>query len=347
MDVRFFLGANSGAGFYSLYDGFCCGEGDFLNLIKAGPGGGKSSFMRAIAAAAAERGYDTECILCSGDPDSLDAVYIPELHLGYMDATAPHAGEPGCFAHDSRYVNLGEFCERISDPRAVELTDKYRSMYKTAYAYLTAAASVENVQLTELASADIIGKVRSRAKRVAERELGRKASGSGRVYRRFVRCISCSGELVLAESVRKLCKRIYLLDDRYSLAQEYLDELLEQVKIRGENAIVCPSPLLPERLEAVLLPECSAGFVLSRVMPDEQTGRHIRLDALLPRESAAAVKAELRKKEKLARELTDEAVRWLARAKEYHDELERVYNPHVDFCALDNFCKAEIERIFA
>lgn len=97
MNVNYFLGANSCAGFCSLYDGFCRGEGDFLHLIKAGPGGGKSSFMRRIAAAAAERGYDTECVLCSGDPDSLDAVYIPELRLGFMDATAPHVCEPGSF----------------------------------------------------------------------------------------------------------------------------------------------------------------------------------------------------------------------------------------------------------
>ena len=74
MNVDFFLGANSGAGFYSLYDEFCCDKGDYLYLIKAGAGGGKSGFMRKVAAAAAERGYDTESVLCSGDQESLDAV---------------------------------------------------------------------------------------------------------------------------------------------------------------------------------------------------------------------------------------------------------------------------------
>ena len=179
MDVRFFLGANSGVGFYSLYDGFCAGRGDFLNLIKAGPGGGKSRFMREIASAAAQRGYDTQCILCSGDPSSLDAVYIPALRLG----------------------------------------------------------------------------------------------------------ISCEGKLTLTDSINKLCKRIYVLDDRCFLAREYLDELLCEAKRRQESVIACPSALLPDTLEALLLPQRSLGFVSRRVMQPESAWRHVRLDALVPRES--------------------------------------------------------------
>ena len=77
MSVSYFLGANSCQGFYSLYKEFCSAEGDFLHLIKAGPGGGKSGFMRKIAKAAEDRGLEVEYLICSGDPDSLDGIYIP------------------------------------------------------------------------------------------------------------------------------------------------------------------------------------------------------------------------------------------------------------------------------
>ena len=50
--IVWFLGSNSEHGFHSLYDGFCAGDGDFLRVIKGGPGTGKSSFMRAIGRAA-------------------------------------------------------------------------------------------------------------------------------------------------------------------------------------------------------------------------------------------------------------------------------------------------------
>ena len=45
MDRTYFLAANSGRGFFSLYDGFPP-EGAFLHIIKGGPGTGKSGFMR-------------------------------------------------------------------------------------------------------------------------------------------------------------------------------------------------------------------------------------------------------------------------------------------------------------
>jgi len=91
----FFLGANSGDGFHSLYDSFVdCAEGDFLWVIKGGPGCGKSSFMRHIARAAENAGCEVEYILCSGDPDSLDGIYLRDLRTAYVDGTAPHVTAP-------------------------------------------------------------------------------------------------------------------------------------------------------------------------------------------------------------------------------------------------------------
>lgn len=96
MDRVFFLAANSGRGFYSLNDSFPP-EGVFLHIIKGGPGTGKSGFLRRIRSAAEERGLDTETVLCSGDPDSLDALYIPAIAQAWVDGTAPHVREPSVF----------------------------------------------------------------------------------------------------------------------------------------------------------------------------------------------------------------------------------------------------------
>ena len=110
MNISYFLGANSRSGFYSLYSGFPPGEDSFLHIIKGGPGNGKSRFMRRIAAAAESQGLDVEYVLCSGDPDSLDGVYIPALRAAWCDGTAPHVTEPRIFGASGDYVNLGSFC---------------------------------------------------------------------------------------------------------------------------------------------------------------------------------------------------------------------------------------------
>lgn len=89
MDSVFYLGACTPKGFVSHY-GSLLDELRTLTIIKGGSGCGKSTFMRQIGRAAQERGLAVSYILCSSDPDSLDAVLLPELSLGFVDGTAPH-----------------------------------------------------------------------------------------------------------------------------------------------------------------------------------------------------------------------------------------------------------------
>lgn len=229
------------------------------------------------------------------------------------------------------------------------MTDKYRAMYKTAYAYLAAAGSVANAEIPGLISEETRQKVRKRAQSAAERELGRvnEACAAAQVRRCFMRCISCKGELVLADDIKKLCKRIYLLDDRCGLADIYLKQLHAEAKERGMGSISCLSPLCPDRFDALLLPESGLGFVSASAMNIAEPYRHVRLDALIQTETLQKARGELKRRDKLVRELTGEAVHWLARAKEYHDELERAYNPYVDFDALDAFTDETIKKLFA
>ena len=89
-EARFFLGANAPGGFRSLYDHFTDPATDHLYIIKSGPGSGKSTFMKTVGRAVHEAGHSVEYIHCSGDPDSLDGVYFPDFHTGYVDGTSPH-----------------------------------------------------------------------------------------------------------------------------------------------------------------------------------------------------------------------------------------------------------------
>ena len=50
---------------------------------------------------------DTEYILCSGDPDSLDALLLPQLGVALVDGTAPHVVEPKYPGVVDRYVKHG------------------------------------------------------------------------------------------------------------------------------------------------------------------------------------------------------------------------------------------------
>lgn len=147
MAKRYFLGANTGQGFYSLYDELAA-QSPFLWILKGSPGCGKSSFMRRIGMAAEAAGHDVEYILCSGDPESLDGVYITDLGVAYADGTAPHVLEPRLTGADSNYVNLGAHLDQAAlKAKRSELDSlqrAYRAKYAEAYAALAEAKALHD-----------------------------------------------------------------------------------------------------------------------------------------------------------------------------------------------------------
>ena len=93
--THFFAGANSGDGFQNLFSEIVDLEDTYdLMVLKGGPGVGKATFMREVGRSMEEAGTPVEYLWCSGDPDSLDGVVLPELRCAVVDGTSPHGMAP-------------------------------------------------------------------------------------------------------------------------------------------------------------------------------------------------------------------------------------------------------------
>ena len=343
--TRYFLGANTKAGFFSLYDGLTDpAAGDFLYVIKGVPGCGKSSFMKRIGAAAEAAGLAVEYIHCSGDPDSLDAVVIPAKHLAWVDGTAPHVLEPPCPGAAGRYLDFSGFLdttalkERLLD--IVDITSKYKALYGTAYAQLSAAAALLPKNHPGLRDTAVPEK---RMEALARREL-KPLKKTPTVTRRFLSATSCQGRVCFTETLTALCDRLYLLDNGLGLGHAALALLADHAAARGYDAVVCPDPLEPEKLEALLLPEARLGILCAEpgdALPPLPC-RRLHLDAPALRALPPEAKAELRQRKRESRALLAAATDTLARAKSLHDALEAVYHPCVDFAGVDALAEAHI-----
>ena len=241
----YFLGANTSAGFYSLYGEFPPEEGAFLHVVKGGPGTGKSTLLRAVAAAAEKRGLEVHRILCSGDPDSLDGVYVPALHRAWVDGTAPHVVEPTLFGVTGDYLNLGAFLAwAFSETEKRDMSDlqrAYQELYRQAYREL--AACREHGSFRGEAGAE---------EGAAISETILSALRPGRLRRRFLSAVTGKGLLTLEEELRD-----------YSVARirpEDLAAAAEALRNAGKEALLCLSPLDPSQPELLLLPEEKLAF---------------------------------------------------------------------------------------
>lgn len=332
---KYFLGANSMNGFFSVYDDFTDPDrGDYLFIIKGGPGCGKSSFMKRLGAAAAEKGLDVEYALCSGDPCSVDGLYLPALKTAFVDGTAPHVTEARLPGADSMYLDLSQFYDRYAlfslRERLAAKKAENTMCYSRAYSLLSAAGALRRtVALAPKTDSEIRRAVEAADRLTKTELLGNGASG--RVVRRFFSAITCQGIITLGSTVNSLCGSWYVLDNDRFLADGLLKQLLSAAEKAGYNAVACPSPLDPESLEAVLLPELSLGFAASdSPLAEYCNGEYVSLS------DGAQYSPRLI----LASELTEQAITELRSAKSAHDELEALYNPHVDFEGVYGLCRS-------
>ena len=336
--LQYFLGANSPAGFYSLYHELMpAPKAQAVYILKGGAGCGKSSFMRRVARHAEAAGLETVLIPCSGDPESLDGLILPQRGIALVDGTAPHVVEPEYPGVIESYVNLGSCYDRAGlaplRQDIVDATAEYKACYPRAYRCLEAASQLRRDGRELLLIDPVIQRLRRRAAGIVSREIRKNGSQPGEITHRFLSAVTHKGRIFLWDTVAAQAKRVYELSDSFGLAHELLSPILAAGTAAGWNAVACPDPMAPDRLAHVIFPELSLAFVST---PPEDSlpqrpYRRLRLDAMTDKELYRRYRPRLRFSRKVAAALEDEAISALGQAKAAHDRLESLYNPHVDF----------------
>ena len=211
---NFFVGANSGEGFQNLFPELVNLEDTYdLMVLKGGPGVGKNTFMRELGRSMEQAGTAVEYLWCSGDPDSLDGVVLPEIRCAVVDGTSPHVVEPRYPAAVDRYVDLGRFYDLTAAKAAVSEVKEHTRAYKAAY--VRSYHSLKAARQVELDAVTAVGKTfdRERADRrvsgIIARELRGKGNQAGKTTRRFLGSITHRGYIWRFDSVDALCPKVY------------------------------------------------------------------------------------------------------------------------------------------
>ena len=340
----YFLGANSARGFSSLYDQWIDQtQAQAFYAIKGGPGCGKSTLMKGVARAMEGAGYAVEYIRCSGDPDSLDGISVPAKRAAMVDGTAPHRMDPAYPGVTGYYVDLGAGYDRegLAECREeiIEATKAYQACYPQAYRRFQAAAESLKRGQQPLHTPEALGKTKKRAASLLEKEAGQTGPGQGRRSLRFLGGLTCQGRVILEDTAAALCDHGYQIKDDIGLGDALLRELEAGFLDRGRDVIACPDPLRPDRLAHLLVPDRGVAFLTGPL--EKLDYKTIRTESLVEKSVLTERKGFLRLSLRVADELIDEGLTWLAKAKKEHDRLEALYHPHVDF----SLCEALTETL--
>lgn len=354
--VSFYLGANTPGGFFSLFDELYDPAGGWLlYIVKGGPGTGKSSLMKKIAAEADKRGLYCERIFCSSDPASLDGVIIPSLKVSIADGTSPHVLEPKYPGVSEVIVDLGAFRDdarlRKNAGEILRLTEENRLKHAACTRFLNAAGSAGSDMVRMAAGALDPEKLESFLAHLSAREFGEGAGGEGTVRRRFLSAVTPLGVHTFYETAEALAERKIVLHDDIGLCSALiLESLREKAAARGYHIYQCLCPLAPkQKTDHLLIPELSLGvFTSNRSHPfSAESGSNVQCARFLGKNEMRRMKNRMSFTRKAQAEMLREALARLKEAKALHDALEAYYIDAMDFDSLGEYAETLIGNIFA
>jgi hypothetical protein len=352
----FFPGGNTSMGFYSYYDYIIGAAACRIIVIKGGPGTGKSTLMRKIAAQMVELGFDTELHHCSSDNSSLDGVVFPQIGVALVDGTSPHIVDPKNPGAVDEIVHLGDYWNEAGLRRfkteIIHMNQEVGKLFQRVYRFLKAAKVVQDdLECLSGAGANF-GEANIKAATLIKHICGdlSVAHQPGFLRKLFVSAITPDGFKNFLPPLLNPVERVYLIKGAAGSGKATLIAKIATAAV--ERGCYCEGYYCafdPVKLEHLIIPELGVALTTA-VEPHSvalEPGKTITvelndcLDSTITAENAGAIE----KDRQLRADLFEKAFINLDQAKVAHDKMERYYIPNMDFAAIAKVGERMLGRI--
>ena len=348
MRQAYFLGGTTADGFRSRFFDRLNEPGMYAFILKGGPGTGKSTLMRHIAAAFPDEAVSV--YHCASDASSLDAVVLEDRKILIADGTAPHVMEVAQPMLTGEIVNLGALLssgqlhahrEEIS-----RLFAENARCHKSARQYAQAVTALHDDICSAARHALLFEKLSAFSERMVRRLLPRTGGSAGEISYHQLSALTAEGYIThaLPEDFH-----IVLLKDPYFAGSDQLLRLVAQNACkRGLRCMISENYLFGDPLyEHLLLPDCHLALLSenSCCTPQYQDAQPLNLRRFYDKAELARRRPRLAFGQKASRSLLEEAADSIQAALTVHDELESYYISALDFSGADEAAEQILQKI--
>ena len=351
-----FPGNNTSMGFYSYYRFIMPQqEANHIFCLKGGPGVGKSTFMKKIAGRMQDNGFSAEYLHCSSDPDSLDGIVLPELHVALIDGTSPHVIDPVNPGAVDEIVNLGAYWDlngiKKNKEDIIRISAEIGGIFRMAYQYLAGAKCLsDNIGNLLKQEVNETGPY-FEADQIIKEEFSDQSlsENMGKVKKQFASAITPSGIVQFIDTLVDDTFRVYFIKNKWGVGvNELLKKIADEAAVRGFFTELFYCPMEPEsKIEHVIIPDLKLAFLSgnpyyrfqTKMFKEIDMTRYISVNCMGKNKDALAFS------EKTFGTLLDESIHTLSSAKRMHDEMEKYYIPHMQFERENKKLEEIFERI--
>ena len=276
---RLLPGSNTSIGFYSYFEYVINQkEAEKIYYFKGGPGVGKSYMMEKIGYEIIDKGLDIEFHHCAADPESIDAIVVPGIKVAIIDGTTPHMIDPRYPGVTGTIFNLGEFLnekglKRVKD-EIIQFTEDNKNIYVRIYKYLAAAKLIhDDIEWINGYAIDF-NKVDEETDRMASKYLStvENKNRPGKERHLFGSSYTLKGRVDHAETFIGIIEKIvYIKGDDGTGRSTLLGKLSAIALNKGYNVEVYHEPLVPEKIESIVIPELDLAFTTNNKFINKET----------------------------------------------------------------------------
>ncbi|WIV10643.1 PRK06851 family protein [Proteiniborus sp. MB09-C3] len=349
---RMFPGGNTSRGFFSYYNHIINKkDANKIIILKGGPGTGKSSMMRKIGMYMQEKGYDVEYHHCSSDRESIDSIMIPKLKVAVVDGTAPHVIDPKYPGAVDMIINLGEYWDSkaLEENREeiIKVIDRNSKFYKSAYKYLEAARAIQEDTIWKMEEVMDFGKLNVLGDNLIKEIFNKLpiSENMGRERHLFGSAYTPTGWAEHTDTLLKDMEKTYYIKGEIGTGKTtMMKKIYLQAVQRGLDVEVFHTPLIPEKIETIIIKDLSIGLSIMDAAKDNNY-KVIDLYEYIDKEIYNIYEDSIKESKEIYEKLISVAIDKLAGAKKNHDLMEAQYIPNMSYDEINKIRNKIIEII--
>lgn len=349
---KLFPGGNTSQGFFSFYNYILTEKTQKIYILKGGPGVGKSTFMSYIGEKLHARGLDLEYHYCSSSNGALDSVVVPQVGVALIDGTAPHIVDPKYPGVIDQIINLGDFWDQEGlqkyKKEILSTTEEVSRCFRRTYGYLAQAKLLkEEIKsyYQDSHALDLIGLNKLTIEVISEIFTKPSPEPNPRERHLFASAITPIGPCNYMDTIFDPLKKRYIIEGESGTGKATLVNKIYQTALQlGYDVEAYHCSLVPTTIEHLIIPELQIGVITSQdphLYQAKPNDRIINTQDFICQKSLKPFQEDLKEAREIYERVFLRAISYLARAKKYHDILEKYYIPNMNFTEI-NKCRDRI-----